>query len=104
MSGLPLVDRVRARLATDRGVPTGAVVAALVHEEAGGLLGEDDVLLAVREAVDELAGAGPLEPLLRLPGVTDVLVNGPDQVWIDRGEGLERTPLRFPDDDAVRRL
>jgi hypothetical protein len=99
-----LVERVRARLASEAAEPTQAAVAALVHQEAGGLLGEDDVLLAVREAVDELAGAGPLEPLLRLPGVTDVLVNGPDQVWIDRGRGLERTTLRFPDDDAVRRL
>jgi pilus assembly protein CpaF len=104
MNGQPLVERVRARLASEPGRPTQAAVAALVHEEAGGLLGEDDVLVAVRQAVDELAGAGPLEPLLRLPGVTDVLVNGPDQVWIDRGEGLERTALRFPDDDAVRRL
>ncbi|NYJ06043.1 TadA family conjugal transfer-associated ATPase [Petropleomorpha daqingensis] len=104
MSGLPLLERVRARLATEPGPPTRAAVAALVHEEAGGLLGDDDVLRAVREAVDELAGAGPLEPLLRLDGVTDVLVNGPDQVWLDRGAGLERAAVRFPDDDAVRRL
>jgi pilus assembly protein CpaF len=79
-------------------------VAALVREEAGGLLGDDDVLHAVREAVDELAGAGPLEGLLRMPGTTDVLVNGPDEVWIDRGGGLELTAVRFADDDAVRRL
>ena len=38
------------------------------------------------------------------PGVTDVLVNGPGQVWLDRGAGLERCAVRFPDDDAVRRL
>jgi pilus assembly protein CpaF len=63
------------------------------------------VLLAVRDAVDELAGAGPLEALLRLPGVTDVLVNGPDEVWLDRGAGLEPVPgVRFSDDEAVRRL
>ena len=42
-------------------------------------------------------GAGPLEPLLREPGVTDVLVNGPDQVFVDRGTGLE------PRRRAVRR-
>jgi pilus assembly protein CpaF len=36
--------------------------------------------------------------------VTDVLVNGPEQVWVDRGRGLELTPVRFADDDAVRRL
>jgi pilus assembly protein CpaF len=99
-----LLDRVRARLALEVGPPTRAGVAAVVREEAGGLLGDDDVLLAVRNAVDELAGAGPLEPLLRTPGVTDVLVNGPEHVWVDRGTGLELTEVRFPDDDAVRRL
>jgi pilus assembly protein CpaF len=104
VTGRPLIERVRVRLATEPGPPSRAAVAALVREEAGGLLGEDDVLDAVREAVDELAGTGPLEPLLRLDGVTDVLVNGPDQVWLDRGAGLERASVRFPDDDAVRRL
>jgi len=99
-----LLDRVRARLALESEPPTRAGVAAVVREEAGGLLSDDDVLLAVRNAVDELAGAGPLEPLLRMPGVTDVLVNGPEQVWVDRGTGLELTPVRFADDDAVRRL
>jgi pilus assembly protein CpaF len=49
-------------------------------------------------------GAGPLEPLLREPGVTDVLVNGPDQVFIDRGAGLELTGVRFLSDSDVRRL
>jgi pilus assembly protein CpaF len=99
-----LLDRVRARLALEPAPPTRAAVAALVRDEAGGLLGDDDVLAAVRDAVDELAGAGPLEPLLRAPGVADVLVNGPEQVWVDRGSGLEPAPVRFPDDDAVRRL
>ena len=100
----PLLDRVRSPLAMEAVAPSHAQVAAIVREETGGLLGEDDVLRAVREAIDELSGAGPLEELLREPGVTDVLVNGPDQVWIDRGNGLTRTAVRFPDDDAVRRL
>ncbi|UOY00042.1 TadA family conjugal transfer-associated ATPase [Blastococcus sp. PRF04-17] len=104
MTAPALLERVRARLALQPGVPTRAGVAALVREESAGLLGDADVLAAVRDAVDELAGAGPLEPLLRLPGVTDVLVNGPDQVWIERGRGLELTEVRFQDDDAVRRL
>jgi pilus assembly protein CpaF len=104
MSPPALLDRVRTRLAQGHGVPTQADVAALVREESAGLLGDDDVLRVVRDAVDELAGAGPLEPLLRTPGVTDVLVNGPDEVWVDRGAGLERTGVRFADDEAVRRL
>lgn len=49
-------------------------------------------------------GAGPLEPLLKIEGVTDVLVNGPDQVFIDRGRGLELTDVKFGHDDEVRKL
>jgi pilus assembly protein CpaF len=36
--------------------------------------------------------------------VTDVLVNGPDEVWLDAGSGLVRVPVRFPDETALRRL
>jgi pilus assembly protein CpaF len=104
MTAPALIDRVRARLALAPEPPTRARVAALVREESGGLLDDGAVLRAVGEAVDELAGAGPLEPLLRAPGVTDVLVNAPDQVWVDRGAGLERTDLRFADEESVRRL
>ena len=100
----PLVERVRARLAVGPETPSRSTVAALVREEAGNLAGDAVVLSAVRAAVDELAGAGPLEELLRDPGTSDVLVNGPDEVWVDRGAGLERVAVRFPDDDAVRRL
>jgi pilus assembly protein CpaF len=104
MTSPALLDRVRARLALEQRMPTRAGVAALVRQEVEGRLGDDDVLRAVRDAVDELAGTGPLEPLLREPGVTDVLVNAPDEVWFDRGGGLERAAVRFSDDDAVRRL
>ena len=65
----------------------------------------DAAVLAVHDALlREVEGAGPLQPLLALPDVTDVLVNGPGHVWVDRGDGLERTGLTFPDDESVRRL
>ena len=48
--------------------------------------------------------AGPLTGLLREPAVTDVLVNGPREVWTDRGHGLIRESLTFTSDDEVRRL
>jgi pilus assembly protein CpaF len=41
---------------------------------------------------------------LREPGITDVLVNGPDQVFVDRGAGLERTALHFGSENEVRTL
>jgi len=47
---------------------------------------------------------GPLRGLLETPGVTDVLVNGPDEVWIDRGMGLERAAVGFCSAGDVREL
>lgn len=47
---------------------------------------------------------GPLAEVLRAPGVTDVVVNGPRDVWRDRGIGLERVDLDLRDADAVREL
>ncbi|KQC38391.1 TadA family conjugal transfer-associated ATPase [Frankia sp. ACN1ag] len=49
-------------------------------------------------------GAGPLDPFLADPDVTDVLVNAPDEVWVERRGRLARTPVTFADEDAVRRL
>ena len=73
--------------------------------QAKGLAVSDSAVLAVVESLRRHSvGAGPLEPLLRRPGVTDVLVNGPDQVFVDRGAGLELTDLRFPSESEVRRL
>ncbi|MFD0684096.1 TadA family conjugal transfer-associated ATPase [Actinomadura fibrosa] len=96
-------DAVRDRLADAGGEPTvGRVAAALRAEEK--LLGDHEVLTLADELRAELIGAGPLEPLLRSPDVTDVLVNGPGEVWVDAGSGLVRTPMRFQDEAALRRL
>jgi pilus assembly protein CpaF len=99
-----LLERVRRRVAESGGVPTPAAVAAALREEGGGLRGEGELRLVLRGLQREIAGAGPLTALLAEPGVSDVLVNGPDEVWVDRGDGLELTDVRFPDDLAVRRL
>ena len=80
------------------------VVAAAIRAEAGGMLGDTDVLSSLRLLETELTGAGILEPLLRAEGVTDVLVSSPDEVWVDDGNGLRRSAIRFPDEASVRRL
>ncbi len=99
-----LVERVRQRLANGRADLTSAAVAAAVRGEAGGVLGDEDVQRALTVLRQEFVGAGPLEPLLRDPDTTDVLVTGPDQVWVDGLTGLRRTDVTFPDEAAVRRL
>lgn len=97
------LEGVRERLARDAAPLTPQVVARALREQ-GHPVG-DATVLAVHDALHrDVVGAGPLEPLLRLPGVTDVLVNGCASVWIDRGAGLERTAVQFADDAAVRRL
>ncbi len=98
-----LLDGVRERLARDAAPLTPQLVAQALRDQ-GRPVG-DATVLAVHDALHrDVIGAGPLEPLLRLDGVTDVLVNGAGQVWIDRGAGLELTGIGFPDDQAVRRL
>jgi pilus assembly protein CpaF len=97
-----LVERVRRRVGATGGAPTASRVAAALREEGGGLCG--DVTAVMTALADEIVGAGPLAPLLADPAVTDVLVNGPDEVWVDRGAGLVRCPVRFTDEAAVRRL
>ncbi|MFF2662423.1 TadA family conjugal transfer-associated ATPase [Kitasatospora sp. NPDC058032] len=99
-----LVDAVRLRLAESGSPPTAGSVATALRA-ARPPLGGDDVLDTVRLLCAELVGAGPLERLLAAPDVTDVLVNGPDEIWFDRGGGLRRaTGVRFADPEAVRRL
>ncbi|WP_242908468.1 TadA family conjugal transfer-associated ATPase [Actinomadura terrae] len=98
-----LSEAVRDRLADSGGEATaGRVAAALRAEER--LLGDREILTLADELRADFVGAGPLEPLLRSPEVTDVLVNGPQEVWVDAGSGLVRTPLRFQDEATVRRL
>jgi pilus assembly protein CpaF len=98
-----LLDRVRIKLADDGGVVSPARVAEILRTE-GRLVGDSSVLEVVDALRREIGGAGPLDELLRLDGVTDVLVNGPREVYVDRGTGLQRTSVQFADDAAVRRL
>lgn len=98
-----LVEAVRLRLAREGGEPTAAQVAAALRAEQA-VLGDAEILAVARALRADLIGAGPLEPLLAEPEVTDVLVNGPREVWVDDGLGLRRTPVTFADDGEVRRL
>ncbi|WP_078624505.1 TadA family conjugal transfer-associated ATPase [Streptomyces monomycini] len=101
--GAGLLEAVRGRLAQAGAEPTPARVALALRAE-GRLLGDAEVLGVVSALRSELVGTGPLEPLVAAPEVTDVLVSAPDEVWVDRGGGLERTSVRFADEAAVRRL
>jgi pilus assembly protein CpaF len=58
----------------------------------------------VREVLDELFGLGPLEAFLDDPTISDILVNGAHNVYIERAGLLEKTDVRFTDDEHLMRI
>jgi pilus assembly protein CpaF len=58
----------------------------------------------VADVLDELLGLGPLEPLLKDPTITDILVNGHAQVFVERYGVLEASPMRFKDEKHLLRI
>jgi pilus assembly protein CpaF len=58
----------------------------------------------VREIQDEVFGLGPLEPLLADPTISDILVNGPEQIYVERRGRLQPTVARFKDDAHLMRI
>src|SRR5574340_39074 len=57
-----------------------------------------------REILDELLGFGPLQPFLDDPEISEVMVNGPNNVYIEKKGRLHKTNVSFPDDTAVLRI
>lgn len=59
---------------------------------------------ATEDVLDEVFGLGPVEPLFRDKSITEILVNGPDNVFIERNGMLERVPIRFTDNGHLVRV
>jgi pilus assembly protein CpaF len=74
-----------------------ATITEILNEE-GHLLTEADRTRLVEEIKNELLGLGPLEPLLRDDAITDILVNGARQVYVERKGKLELADAQFQDD------
>lgn len=98
-----LLTRVRSRVA-EGGVLPGPDALAVLVRDLGGALGREDLAALTAAVRAEVYGAGPLQPLIETPGVSDVLVNGPDRVWVDRGRGLERADVPLGTPAEVRAL
>lgn len=83
------------------------IVAALARgflEEDGGGLAADVRELVIGGVVAATLGLGPLQPLLADPSVSEVMVNGPEDVYVERAGRLERVDARFEDDAHVLRV
>lgn len=96
-----VVQRVRQRLVAEAVSSSPGRVAAALRAE-GVVLGDAELLPLARDIHDAIAGLGPLSGLVTDARVTDVVVNGPDSVWVDRGAGLEQVDVSFRGSDELR--
>jgi pilus assembly protein CpaF len=67
-------------------------------------IARDDRESLISEIADDIVGYGPLERLLADDSVTEIMVNGPNDVWIERQGRLYQTSVRFADDSHLRRI
>lgn len=98
-----LLDTVRQSVLAQSGPVTDLRVATAVRD-SGRLLGAAGSLAAMDRISAELNGLGPLQNLVRDPQVTDIFVNAPDSVWLDRGAGPERAPVVFESEASLRAM
>ena len=113
MTGQPNVDdglvaHLRARAVREAALEPGRVdptgLAELVEQyldEERRILPQTERQAIVQAVIDETLGFGPLEALLRDPEVTEVMVNGPDAVFVERAGRIEAAPARFTDNAHV---
>ena len=100
--GHALVERLRSEAVARLG--SGEVDREQLADVVDDLIDEHRIALSTRErdssiaaVVDEALGLGPLETLLRDPGVTEIAVNGPSLVFVERDGHMSRSPVRFSD-------
>jgi pilus assembly protein CpaF len=67
----------------------------------GELMSQEERERLTNEIIDETLGLGPIDPLLRDPTITDILINGPRTVYVERRGRLERTNVAFHDEQHV---
>jgi pilus assembly protein CpaF len=84
---------------------------AMIEEKFDTVLAEDHIVLSrlerqrlFEQIVAEILGYGPLEPLLRDDTITEIMVNGPKKVYIERNGKIERTNVVFEDDEHLMRI
>ncbi|MEY2399355.1 MAG: pilus assembly protein CpaF [Actinomycetota bacterium] len=117
----PLQDALRQRIhqqliedlgpiLSDRDIPAAdlrkrvesSLLVSLDAERTG--MSASDRKELIREVSDDVIGYGPLERFLADDSITEVMVNGPDHIYVERNGQIERVPSGFIDEDHVRRV
>jgi pilus assembly protein CpaF len=79
----------------------GHIIENLLQKEANLPLSREQRQRFVQELVDEILGLGPLEDLMRDPSINEIMVNGPDKIYIEQKGKLVLAPLRFRDEEQI---
>lgn len=85
-------------------VPKLDVMAVEIMKEDESFRGKIDRKKVVEELINDVTGFGPINPLLLDPEVSEVMVNGPSQVYVERNGKLEITYVQFRDDEHVMQV
>jgi pilus assembly protein CpaF len=103
-----IIDKVDAAEALKMSLPNlEASLSAIITETAGRFklfLNGFEQRALVREIADDMVRLGPIQPLMDDPKVTDVLINGPDQILVERGGKLQSTGFKFRDHAHLQNL
>ena len=94
------LDELAQLTETQRRARLERIVGAMVSHQ-GPVLSTADRARLIRQVVDESIGLGVLEPLLADPSVTEIMVNGADDVWVERNGQIEKADVRFGDEDQL---
>lgn len=104
-------ERLIAELDPSMDITQTTEVRGTIREMFEGMLAEESIVLTRNEKrrlfdsiVAEILGFGPLEQFLNTEGVTEIMVNGPKDVFIERDGKLQKVNVEFEDDDHVMRI
>ncbi|MDQ0941077.1 MULTISPECIES: CpaF family protein [unclassified Streptomyces] len=89
-----------ALAATERRARLERVLGHIISRE-GPVLSTVERAQLIRRVVDEALGLGVLEPLLEDASITEIMVNGPDQIFVERAGRVEQLPLRFASNEQL---
>jgi pilus assembly protein CpaF len=81
-----------------------SAIASETLEQMGVVLNREERQQLNQDLYDEVTGLGPLEPLLKDDTVNDILVNGPHQIFVERGGKLQLTDITFKDEKHLQRI
>jgi pilus assembly protein CpaF len=99
---LDLEKLARAQTAQARQAVTGLVREIMAEQRVP--LNQDEMERIQSDLLDEVFGLGPLEPLLRDPKISDILVNDKDHIFVEKGGQLQRVPTAFRDDRHLMQI